>query len=270
MRHGIFLKSVTFGLLFLLIITSFSPIITANHNEDQNKESLSFLTQLDDIEQATVTCYASGFQNPDIKQQQNLSAEEIRILFMKLAELNSLITKQAPNDNISRLQTEIINFAKQNELLPQDFQLPRVPSLPQSSLHMQKTIPPKQVDSLGFRQSQFICNFISFGSGSTGPFFVFPRLVPILLFPIPRLLFMWSAEEGFTSCGGLIRMLGFIATGKQDGIALGFWGVGFSVFLPPTMVYGVFGYTLFVSVSAEDFIGYPFPLLFYLLWYFLQ
>ncbi len=185
MKRNIFLKSVTFGLLFLLISTSFSSIITANQNKDQNEESLSFLKQLDDIEQATVTCYASGFQNTGIQRKQNLSAEEIKILFMKLKELNSLISKQSPNDNISRLQTEIINFAKQNGLLPQDFQLPRAPSLPQSSLHMQKTIPPKQVDSLGFRQSQFICNFISFGSGSTGPFFVFPRLVPILLFPIP-------------------------------------------------------------------------------------
>lgn len=269
MRRNIFLKSVMFGLLFLLIGTSFSPIITANHNEDQNEDPLSFLTQLDDIEQATVTCYASGVQNPCIKQQQNLSAEEIKILFMKLKELNSLISKQSPTDNISRLQTEIINFAKQNDLLPQDFQLSRVPSLPQPSLYPQKTTPPKQLDLLGFRKSQFVCNFISFGSGSTGPFFVFPRLVPILLFPIPRLLFMWSAEEGFTSCGGLIRMLGFIATGKQNGIALGFWGIGFSVALPPVWAYGVFGYTLFVSVSAEDFIGYPFPLLFYLLWYFL-
>jgi hypothetical protein len=268
MRRNIFLKSITFGLLFLLYFTSFSQNITANYTEGQNKDSLSFLTRLDGMEQVTVTCYANGFQNSYTKQQ-NLSAEEIRILFMKLDELNSLIAKQSSEDNISQLQTEIINFAKQKDLLPQDFKLPVIPPLPQSFLNMQKTIPPKQVDPLDYRQSQFICNFISFGSGSAGPFIVFPRLVPILLFPIPRLFFIWSAGEGFTSCGGLVRMLGFIATGKQEGIALGFWGIGFSVFLPPTMAYGVFGYTLFVSVSAEDFIGYPFSLLYYLFKYFL-
>lgn len=266
MSHNIFPRSVLIGILLLIISSSFSPIITANH-EVQNKESHSFLKQLDNIEQATVTCYACGPKNSFNQQQQNLSAEKIKILFIKLLELNNLISQQSSNDNISRLQTDIMNFAKNNELLSHDYRLPTFPSFLKSHSMDQKTISPKSIDLLAFRRFQFLCNFISVGSGTTGPFVVFPRLVPILMFPIPRLFIMWSAEEGITSCGGLLRMLGFIAAGKQNGIALGFWGIGFSVFLPPVSAYGVFGYTLLVSVSAEEFIGYPFPLLFYLLWY---
>ena len=86
--------------------------------------------------------------------------------------------------------------------------------------------------------------------------------------PIPRLFITWDAEEGFTSCGGLFRLLGYVALGQQKGFALGFWGVGFSVFLPPVSAYGVFGYTLFVGATAEDFIGFPFPLLYLLMFYY--
>jgi len=242
-------------------------MISANQNEDNtNKELLTFTKQLDHLEQASVTCYASGFQNSYTERQQNLSGEEIKILFMKLEHLSSLISKKSSDDEISQMKTEIINFAKQKALLPQDFQFPKVASNSQSSPKQDNIIPPKQYEPL-FRLNQFVCNFISFGSGSTGPFIVFPRLVPILLFPIPRLFFMWSAEEGLTSCGGFLRMRGFIALGKQEGIALGFWGIGFSVFLPPVNVYGLFGYTLFASVAAEEFIGFPFTLLYLLLWY---
>lgn len=251
MKCRVLLRYSTFILLFLLISNSFSSIIVANHNEDKNREKLSFLKELDDIDYAPVRCYASGLQNSYIEQQQNLSAEEIKVLFIKLEELNTLISNKSSNSEISQKQTEIIDFAKQKDLLPQDFKLPKNP--------------PKQYQPL-FRLNQLVCNFISFGSGSTGPFIIFPRLVPILLFPIPRLFFMWSAEEGFTSCGGFLRMRGFIALGKQDGIALGFWGIGFSVFLPPVNAYGLFGYSLFASVAAEDFFGYPFGWLF-LLWY---
>lgn len=251
MDRKVLIKCLSLMLLFLLISNSFSSIISAYKNEDKSTEKLSFLKELDDIDYAPVTCYACGFQNSYIEQQQNLSANEIKILFMKLEELNSLISNKSSNDDISQMQTEIIDFAKKKALLPQNFKLLKDP--------------PKQYEPL-FRLHQLVCNFISFGSGSTGPFIIFPRLVPILLFPIPRLFFMWSAEEGFTSCGGFLRMRGFIALGKQDGIALGFWGIGFSVFLPPVNAYGLFGYSLFASVAAEEFFGYPFGWLF-LLWY---
>jgi hypothetical protein len=267
MKNINFTRCVTFVLIFLLISISFSLNISANYVEKQDKESLSFFERLDNVEYAPVTCYASGFQNSYIERQQNLSTQEIKTLFIKLEGLNSLISKKSSNEDISKKQIEIINYAKQKALLPKDFKLTEDISNLQLALNINNFIQSKQYEPL-FRLNQFVCNFISFGSGSTGPFIIFPRLVPILLFPIPRLFFMWSADEGLTSCGGFLRMRGFIAQGKQDGIALGFWGIGFSVFLPPVNAYGLFGYSLFASVAAEEFIGYPFVWL-YLLLYFL-
>jgi hypothetical protein len=57
--------------------------------------------------------------------------------------------------------------------------------------------------------------------------------------------------------GGLISRTGFLAGGQQKGIALGFWGIGFSIFLPPIMSYGIFGYAVFTRVTAEEFVFYP-------------
>jgi hypothetical protein len=39
--------------------------------------------------------------------------------------------------------------------------------------------------------------------------------------------------------------------GQQTGTALGFWGIGFSIFLPPFMQYGFIGYALYASANAE-------------------
>jgi hypothetical protein len=60
-----------------------------------------------------------------------------------------------------------------------------------------------------------------------------------------------------TSCGGLRSGKGFIASGAQRGIALGFWGIGFSIFLPPVKVYGLLGYALYASVNAENITDWP-------------
>ncbi|UCD13805.1 MAG: DUF2341 domain-containing protein [Thermoplasmatales archaeon] len=69
---------------------------------------------------------------------------------------------------------------------------------------------------------------------------------------------IWNAQDGMTSCGGLLSGTGFIAYGQQRGLALGFWGIGFTFNLPPLMnTYGVIGYALFARVSGEEIEFYP-------------
>ncbi len=68
----------------------------------------------------------------------------------------------------------------------------------------------------------------------------------------------WKAQEAVTSCGGLRSGTGFIAYGQQKGVALGFWGLGFTFSLPPLMgVYGLVGYALFATVDADGIEFYP-------------
>ncbi len=252
-------------ILFILLSSYFIPIAVSGENTNKYDNECSFIRKFDEIKQAPVTCYANGPENSLIQHTQNLSSDKIKLLFTKLSELNLLISQKSSKKEISILQNEIITMAKNYSLLPDNYKIPDLPFFAKLELQNNKRIMQEKFGSLDFWRFQVICNFISFGSGSTGPFFAFPRLTPILLFPIPRLFITWTAEEGFTSCGGFLRMLGYIAIGQQKGFALGFWGIGFSVFLPPVSAYGVFGYTGFVGVTADEFIGYPFPLLLYLL-----
>jgi len=55
----------------------------------------------------------------------------------------------------------------------------------------------------------------------------------------------------------LLSRTGFYAVGEQQGLALGFWGIGFSIFLPPVMAYGMFGYALYAKASAQYMEFYP-------------
>jgi hypothetical protein len=45
--------------------------------------------------------------------------------------------------------------------------------------------------------------------------------------------------------------------GAQQGTALGFWGIGFSVFLPPVMSFGFIGYALFATATADEIQLWP-------------
>jgi hypothetical protein len=104
---------------------------------------------------------------------------------------------------------------------------------------------------------ELFCNFVSTGEGAAFPIIILPRFIPIVMAPIPRLFVGWKTLEGFTSVGGLVSRTGFIASGQQQGLALGFWGIGFSIFLPPVMAYGMFGYALYAKVTAEEMEYYP-------------
>lgn len=101
------------------------------------------------------------------------------------------------------------------------------------------------------KNSEWFCNFATAGEGSAFPIIIRPRLIPILLMPIPRIFVKWSTPDGYTSVGGLISHKGFIASGQQNGFALGFWGIGFSIFLPPIDAYGIFGYAAYAKVTAQ-------------------
>jgi len=103
----------------------------------------------------------------------------------------------------------------------------------------------------------FFCNFATFGEGSQFPVIILPRLIPIIQLPIPRVIMHWNAYYGVTSCGGLLSGKGFIAGGPQTGTALGFWGIGFSVFLPPVMSFGFIGYALYATATADEIIPWP-------------
>jgi len=226
-RNYLLKKSGVVGIIIIFICSSFVSNI-GGYSEDTSQVDIDIEDVCELKEDVLVTCSTFGFPG-----EQELQIE---------------IARDPLSDKTQQLQHEIIALADEHDLLPAGLSAKTLKSRltpSQRPQHPRITLP-----RLQNKASEMFCNYVSTGSGSALPIIILPRLIPILLTPIPRLFVRWSTMDGVTSCGGLRSGTGFIAYGAQNGIALGFWGIGFSIFLPPVMAYGLFGYALFASVFS--------------------
>lgn len=253
---GMKLKSgLIFGLVVLLLTTSIAPRgIGQTHTLTQQQNITA--TSLPSTEKtSSFTLYVIG-KNGLEKQEKILSASNTLRIYEKYQELKKEMTSNPYNDKTQRVTQEFFDLLVENHALPTGISKDQLLSLTQPPV-----IPPKHlrtdIHPIQNKASEWFCNFATFGEGSAFPIIILPRLIPFLLMPIPRAFVWWSTPEGLTSVGGLISHTGFLAGGQQKGIALGFWGIGFSIFLPPIMSYGILGYAVFTRVTAEEFQFYP-------------
>jgi len=214
----------------------------------------SELQKVNTHDDAHITSYING-----VPQTQILSYESgiyLKELFSQLVSANA---RDPCSSETRDLQRQILQFAEENSLLPPDITADEI--FTQLTLRNQRRTPQhihdfSPMDYEGTGQEIF-CNFVSLGEGSAFPVIILPRFIPIIMAPIPRLFVGWKTDAGYTSCGGLVSGTGFIASGQQKGFAVGFWGIGFSIFLPPVRSYGMFGYALYARASAEYMEYYP-------------
>ena len=254
MKKNHFLKKVgVVGIIVIFIFASFVSNI-GGYSEESSQVDADAANVCELEENVVVTCSTFGFPG-EPSQEITMSLSEAELLLDKIKELQIENARDPLSEKTQLLQHEIIALADEHNLLPAGLSVEilrsrLVPS--QRSQHPRITLPYIQN-----RASELFCNYVSTGSGSSFPIIILPRLIPIFLTPIPRLFVRWSTMDGVTSCGGLRSGTGFIAIGPQNGIALGFWGIGFSIFLPPFMAYGLLGYALFASVNAQEIELWP-------------
>jgi len=252
-RNYLLKKSGVVGIIIIFICSSFVSNI-GGYSEDATQLDIDIEDVCELKEDVLVTCNTFGFPG-EPSQEITMSPSDAEFLYDKIKELQFEVARDPLSDKTQQLQHEIISLADEHNLLPAGLSAKTLQSrltptlLPQ---HPRITLP-----RLQNKASEMFCNYVSTGSGSALPIIILPRLIPILLTPIPRLFVRWSTMDGITSCGGLRSGTGFIAYGAQNGIALGFWGIGFSIFLPPVMAYGLFGYALYASVNAEEIELWP-------------
>lgn len=199
-------------------------------------------------EDAVITCYVSGV--PQVQTISYDSGVYLKELFSQLAEANA---DDPSSIETRQLQKTILEFAEQQGLLPAGISAEIILTRFQKQSQV-FTVQKDSGDSPIYPASigrEMFCNFVSTGEGAAFPIIILPRFIPFIMTPIPRLFVGWKTPIGVTSCGGLLSRTGFIAYGQQQGFALGFWGIGFSIFLPPINSYGMFGYALFAKASAE-------------------
>ncbi len=254
-KKSFHIKAVTISIIALFILASCSQII-GGYSEKTNQIDTDIENVYEPKENVLVTCRTFGFPG-EPSQEKTMSLSEAEFLYDKIKDIQLENARDPLSDKTQQLQNEIIEIASNYNLLPDGLSPQTIKSrlhpiwIPQSH---RKGIP----SPLQSKASEFLCTFISTGSGASLPIIVLPRFIPILLTPLPRIFMLWRAQDAMTSCGGLRSGTGFIAYGQQNGLALGFWGLGFTFSLPPLMgVYGLAGYALFATVDAEEIEFFP-------------
>ena len=255
-KKSLIKKVTALAIITVFFTTSILPTISGIDIETNEKQNIITQKPEEVEKKVTVTCYNFGMPGEPSKEIE-IPQHEAEYLYEKIKELNFAVASDPLSERTQQLQIEIIDLADEYDLLPTGLSK----NLVKEQL-VHKIIP--QTNRMGFlpqtqsKASEFLCTFVSSGSGGVLPIIALPRVIPILMIPIPRLLMIWRAQEAVTSCGGLRSGTGFIAYGQQNGIALGFWGLGFTFSLPPLMgVYGLAGYALFATVDADVIEFYP-------------
>jgi hypothetical protein len=88
-----------------------------------------------------------------------------------------------------------------------------------------------------------VCNVAGYGYGIPLPLFILPR---------PRAITVWGATDAITAVGSLLMPKSFVAIGNQQGICLGFVGVGITIAFFGFMGYGMLGYSLYTAIRAQE------------------
>jgi hypothetical protein len=210
-----------------------------------------------DAADKTVPITFSIYGKNGIKTQSiDVSTQEAMRIADLFYTLKDALTTDPNGKNTKDLQTQFLTLLKEHNAIPARVSTEEILSLLQPppltpNHHLFNILPFEN------KASEWFCNFATTGSGAAFPIIILPRFIPFVLTPIPRAFVYWSTPDGITSVGGLMSQTGFVAFGQQKGVALGFWGIGFSIFLPPINQYGIFGYALYTSVSADYFEFYP-------------
>jgi hypothetical protein len=257
MSYNIFYKSLVFFVLLLFFCSAFNPqnnVISKSFSEDV----IDPIKTIEDIDEKKVNFYVFD-KKGNSAYEITLSSEEFEQFYNMFKDLNNKLTYQPFSSETKDLKSDFVDLLKDKDLIPNQLNKEEISRLINPTFEYKRRplislILNPVMEGRGYA---FFCNYATFGEGSQFPVLIFPRLIPIIQLPIPRVFMRWSAIYGITSCGGLLSGKGFIAEGAQQGFALGFWGIGFSVFLPPVMSFGFIGYAFFSTATAENIIPWP-------------
>jgi len=249
-------REIIFGIIILLISTSVIPVFSGNATEQIKEKNIGSASLLTPEKTTSLSFYVFGKTKLE-KHDVVVSSQDATQIYTQLQELNKELAAHPFSEKTRQLKQEFFNLLEEKNVIPAGVSQEELMSLLQPSM----TPPHNSLKSLlpfEGKASEWRCSFVSSGTGSMVPIIILPRLIPILLTPIPRVLIRWNVKEGLTSCGGLYSGTGFIAYGEQKGFAVGFWGIGLTFSLPPIMnVYGLAGYAFYASVNADEIEHYP-------------
>jgi hypothetical protein len=242
-------KILVLGIVILFIGTGIIPSIAEENTDEQKTSKLIFYTF---DRTGTKKCQA------DLSIQ---TAEEISGLF---EELKEKITNDPYSDETQELKNGFVEMLDTNGLISKRITKENVYSLLRPRWLQNTEKKPLTKDSnteSGTKKNDqsplfskngksYICSIVGGGYGLL--------YLPIMA-PRPRFVSIWSSViDAQVMAANLVTGRGFVASGPQIGMALGFMGVGISFAIPGQPAsFGFGGYALAAFVGGDDIETYP-------------
>jgi hypothetical protein len=186
------------------------------------------------------------------KHQIVLSLDDAMELYTLVKAWNDAKIVSPQTNDTSQLQRQLLKALDKYGMLSKDAMAKVIHSLSIPKNFQENSTASSQASCLlsvyGNQGTVLNCSISSNGSG---------LLIPMFLFPRPRIATFWIATSGTTFAVNIDTMKGFNATGPHLGVALGFIGIGISFISPGASHYVVVGHALKALLFGKNVSPYP-------------
>jgi hypothetical protein len=222
-------KIVSIGIILILIIMNLNhPYVSSNNPNDETIEIT--LTLMQPLKTKTI---------------------EKKITINECEKLINLFQKNKENLEENNIDL-LLNYLKEIEITPKEITINQLQSYLSPPWWSKINILKNRYRIQQSSATSIFCNIYSAGNG---------KIIPFMLLPRPRLIHNW---EGYGNQGSVETLVGsirtnegFIASGTQNGTAMGFTGLGLTLGLPTGSTYMFAGYAVYAIVNAKEFTYFP-------------
>jgi hypothetical protein len=254
MKEKITKRGIILGVILLVISAGVIPGLSEKTSQVTNEIKTSALPLQPTEKTMAITFF--GFGRTGVETQNVMvSVQEATQIYAKCGQLIDEFTINLGRKDTRQLQNELRNLLdlaglRSNRIteiantLTSPVQRETLYQLPAQKIRT--TIKPTAASS----SMRFICNIGSRGVG---------LLLPPIQLPRPRIFGLWAGidSETRTSVASILPFGGIIASGVQQGVTLGFIGLGAAFAFPTGPTYMFVGYALMVYITADDIVTYP-------------
>ncbi len=264
MKNKIHKKAIVFGIITILFCSTFFPVISSKKVNPVRDEIINDETLEVEEELATLT-FNTFNENGKKENKIELSISKAKYIFNLFEELRNMTISEPNSPETLDLKNSFIDLLEEYGLIPSGMSTSDIQPLinPHGTPDNPKTRGETGFLGLIFEvlfSNRFnhlrllgpldypsdwsiFCNVAGGGYGIPLPLFILPR---------PRAITVWGATFATTAVGSLFMPKSFVAIGNQQGICLGFVGVGITIAFFGFMGYGMLGYSLYTAIRAQE------------------
>jgi hypothetical protein len=264
MKNKFHKKAIVFGIIIILFCSTIFPGISSKKVKPEKDEIINDKKMEAEEELATLT-FNTFNENGKKENKIELPISKAKYIFNLFEKLRNMTISHPNSQETLDLKNRFIDLLKEYELIPSGMSTSDIQPLinphasPDNSGSRGRTGFLRLIFEILFSNRfnhlrllepldypsdwSIVCNVAGGGYGIPLPLFIIPR---------PRFITVWGATFATTAVGSLLMPKSFVAIGNQQGICLGFVGVGLTIAFFGFMGYGMLGYSLYTAVRAQE------------------